>query len=301
MNKRAISAVLSKVHAKFCESITDETVRELVKKNSIITGGSIASMLLGEPVNDYDYYFTDRETVVAVAQYYVNQFVEAHPEQRIKPIVHELEDGRVKIKIQSVGIASDHKDDMYQYFEQHPDEAGEDYVESVMEAVEDAKEKPKHRAIFMSSNAITLSGKIQLVIRFYGDAETIHRNYDFVHCTSYWTSSDQKLTIYQAALESLMCKQLFYQGSLYPLCSVIRTRKFIKRGWHINAGQFLKMCFQISELDLSHLPTLEDQLTGVDAAYFRQVIEYCQKKQEEEPEFKVTAPYLIAVIDRIFG
>jgi hypothetical protein len=52
------------------------------------------------------------------------------------------------------------------------------------------------------------------------------------------------------ALESILTKELRYVGSRYPLCSVIRTRKFLARGWTINAGQYVKMCFQISQLDL---------------------------------------------------
>ena len=48
----------------------------------------------------------------------------------------------------------------------------------------------------------------------------------------------------------LLARQLVYQGSKYPICSMIRTRKFLQRGWHINAGQYLKMAFQVSELDL---------------------------------------------------
>jgi len=72
-------------------------------------------------------------------------------------------------------------------------------------------------------------------------------------------------------------------------------------GWYINAGQILKMLFQISQLDLTDINVLEEQLTGVDAAYFFQVIEYCKKRQEEDKEFKVTVPYLCSIIDKIFG
>jgi hypothetical protein len=163
------------------------------------------------------------------------------------------------------------------------------------------KEKGKYRPVYMSSNAITLSDKVQLVVRFFGDPDEIHKNYDFIHCCNYWTSDDNKLVLHPGALESLLSKHLQYQGSLYPLCSVIRTRKFLKQGWYINAGQYLKMCFQISELNLSNINVLEEQLVGVDAAYFIQVIEYCKKKQEENPEFQVTAPYLVSIIDKIFG
>src|SRR3546814_2858608 len=69
-------------------------------------------------------------------------------------------------------------------------------------------------------------------------------------------------------LESLLCKELRYVGSKYPVCSVIRLRKLIRRGWVINAGQILKMMMQVSELDLTNPAVLQDQLTGVDSAYF---------------------------------
>jgi hypothetical protein len=89
---------------------------------------------------------------------------------------------------------------------------------------------------------------------------------------------------------------LRYVGSKYPLCSVVRLRKFIARGWTINAGQILKMCMQLSALDLTDINVLQDQLTGVDAAYFLQVME---KLKEKDPE-KVNSAYLIEIIDRMF-
>jgi len=292
MNRRTIQRILNKKHEKFIESITDETVKELVKKNSIITGGAIASMLLGETVKDYDYYFTDMDTVKAVAQYYIEKFIVLHPDS-IKPeLCWDDDTGRVRIKVQSVGIVSE--EDIEKIVTE-ADEANAEHMEEI------DNDKGEYRPIFISANAITLSDKVQLVIRFYGNAEEIHKNYDFVHCCNYWTSSNNELVLNPTALESLLCKHLWYQGSLYPLCSVIRTRKFINAGWYINAGQYLKMCFQLSELNLSDINVLEDQLTGVDAAYFHQVIDYCKKRQEEDKEFKVTAPYLVSIIDKIFG
>jgi hypothetical protein len=302
MNRRLIEKILTAKHKQFVESITDPKVREMVDKNSIITGGSIVSLLLREPVNDYDYYFTNAETTRAVAEYFVHKFNAAHPDAAVHPKV-VFKDDRVQIWIQSAGICSENSDVEYHYFEQRPEEAGMNYVDHItapLDAPEDP-EKPPFRPIFMSSNAITLSGKIQLVMRFYGSPEKIHENYDFIHCCNYWTSFDHKLTLNPAALESIIAKQLYYQGSLYPICSVIRLRKFINKGWYINAGQILKILFQISQLDLTNIDILRDQLTGVDSAYFMQLIDYCKKRQEEDPKFKLTVPYLVAVIDKIFG
>ena len=156
--------------------------------------------------------------------------------------------------------------------------------------------KAKFRPVFMSTNAITLSHKVQLVLRFYGEPDEIHKNYDFVHCTNYWTSWDNKLTLRQEALESLMTKELHYVGSKYPVCSVIRLRKFIARQWTVNAGQILKMLMQINELDLTSHNVLRDQLTGVDSAYFCELL---GKLKEKDPD-KINTAYLVEIIDRLF-
>ena len=316
MNRRVINKILTKKHNDFIASIEDKEIKKLIDENSIITGGSIASLLLKEKINDYDYYFTNKETVIAVAKYYVNKFNETHKDKtyltttKLREPIVEVEEDRVKIVVPSAGITGEQDTNNYQYFEQLPNEVGEEFVEKVIEKADETDSKPmeeidkdkgKYRVIFMSSNAITLSNKVQLVLRFYGDPEEIHKNYDFAHCCNYWTSKDKHLVLNSMALESLLSKQLQYQGSLYPVCSVIRTRKFLRQGWYINAGQYLKMCFQISELNLSDIRVLEEQLTGVDAAYFHQVIEYCKKKQNEDNNFKVTAPYLVSIIDKIFG
>jgi hypothetical protein len=308
MNRRIISKILRAKYEALVDSISDEQVKTLVRKNAMITGGSIVSLLTGETVKDFDFYFRSLETVKAVADYYVAEFVKLNPKVNVKPEVRE-EGARVRIRIKSAGITSETEEgNKYEYFETRPDGEGQDYVDALTDTVsdqtateEEEEGKPKYRPVFLSDNAITLSNKCQLVIRFWGEPDEVHKNYDFVHCTNFWTAWDGKLVLRPAAMESILAKELYYIGSLYPLCSVIRTRKFLKRGWHINAGQFLKMCFQISLLNLSDINVLQEQLTGVDAAYFMEIIDYCKARQEQEPDFKVTMPYLCTIVDKIFG
>lgn len=316
MKKKTINKVINQKFDDWLMSITDDNVRKLVENNSIITGGCIASMLMNEPINDFDVYFTNKETAKAIAEYYVTKFKEKisqkfkDEEKDVDMYVREEED-RIKIYIKSAGIAGEKTADDYQYFESRPPEEGEDYVETAVKSVEEQDEikidessKEKYRPVFLSANAITLSNKIQVIIRFYGDPDNIHQHYDYVHCTNYWTSKERKLILKQEALEALMAKELVYVGSKYPICSVIRTRKFIKRGFTINAGQYLKMAFQISKLDLTNLDVLEDQLIGVDAAYFGQLInglkKHSEKQKEEGKEFVLDYGYLASIIDRIF-
>ncbi len=308
MNRNAIKRVLRKKHEAFLDSIDDKEVRQCIHNHAIITGGSIASMLLNENINDFDYYLTDKESVEMVAKYYVAKFNDMHPEIKIKPQVR-VEEDRVKIWVQSAGAVSENGDTDYQYFENRPDEEGMQYADNMLTTGDEIADhidemdasKAPFRPVFMSANAITLSDKVQIVIRFYGEPDEIHKNYDFIHCCNYWIAKTGELVLHPAAMESLLSRNLQYQGSLYPVCSIIRARKFLTKGWFINAGQYLKMCFQISQLDLTNLEVLEEQLTGVDAAYFFQVIDYCKQRMTEDEEFKITTPYLITIIDRIFG
>lgn len=311
MKTKTIKAVLRKKIDEWVSSIEDEAVRNLAAENTIVTGGAIASMLLKEPVNDFDIYFRTRDATLAIAQYYVARFESKNKAGIAVPVFVKHDTDRIEVVVKSSGIASDEGTSVpYDYFEGRRDEAADAYVGEIMDdpgetvghdALEDqaaaaSDGKPPYRPIFLSTNAITLSNKIQIVLRFFGSPDEIHANYDFVHCTNYWTSWDGELTLRQAALEALLARELRYVGSKYPVCSVIRLRKFIRRGWTVNAGQILKMMMQISALDLTNHAVLRDQLTGVDAAYFVQLI---HKLHENDPE-KVNSAYLIEIIDRMF-
>lgn len=324
MKAKTIKQTLRKKIDDWLASIEDDGVRKIAASNTIVTGGSIASMLLREEVNDFDIYFRTGKAALAIARYYASRFdpnikagipcniivANEHGEEYTKD---DPEGGRVKIYIKSAGIASEDGTEVpYEYFESRPEDDAAGYVAEIMGDPGDIQDtyeqtealalntvdddRPKYRPVFMSSNAITLSHRVQLVIRFYGEPDEIHENYDFVHCTSYWKSWDGELVLRPAALEALLAKELRYIGSKYPICSLIRIRKFIQRGWTINAGQILKACMQISELDLTSVKVLEDQLTGVDAAYFLEVM---SKMKEKDPT-KVNSAYLIEIIDRMF-
>ena len=283
-------------------------------------------MLLGESVNDFDMYLRTKEATVAVANYYVERFRANPPphfhgtkEQFYVKVEDDGEEeyeakvlgsdpdnpqyetktrtlpGRVSIFIRSAGIAGENanvSDDAMDAAE---------YVDHAVEGAQDIddadKDKPRYRPVFLSSNAITLSNKVQVVIRFYGEPESIHQNFDFLHAMSYWTSWDNKLVLPAATLECLLSRTLIYCGSRYPVCSIFRVRKFLERGWRITAGQLLKIQMQVSMLDLEDIDVLEDQLLGVDTYYMMQIIEILR---ERFPEGRVPPAYLLALIDKFF-
>lgn len=327
MKLKTINAVICKKFDAWIATIEDQSVKALVEKNTICTGGAIASMLLNEDINDFDFYFRDLDTTRAVAKYYVNKFkANASPKfaggGSVDIRVDENADDdqgkmRIRVIVKSAGIASSEGDEGYQYFEGQPDQEGAEYIAKVLDNGEqakapegEAKDKPKYRPVFLSTNAITLSDDVQIVVRFYGEPDEIHANYDYVHVTNYWTSWNRTVTVKQAALLALMNKDLRYIGSRYPLCSLFRARKFIQRGWKITAGQLLKIAMNLQKYDLRNVAVLEEQLTGVDVAYFNDLIERIKKEEADKGttaadviasgKFDVDASYLAELIDKLF-
>jgi hypothetical protein len=202
--------------------------------------------------------------------------------------------------VQSAGVASEtDQPDEYKYFEQSDPELGmaAEYVEtSFLAKNKNKKKKKSYRPQFMTTNAISLSDDVQLITRFFGEPNEIHENYDFVHCKSFYSSWNKRLDIPKEVMECLLTKELKYVGSRYPICSLIRMRKFLSRDWHITAGQILKMAWQVSELDLGNVEVLTEQMAGVDLAYFMEVIEALKKRDEK----RVDASYLFEILDKIF-
>ncbi len=331
MKAKTIAKTIAKKMDDWLASIEDEPLRKECRKDVIVTGGSIVSMFLQEQVNDYDLYFRSTTTLALLAEYYAKQMIasgnfQVRPAVRLKfddgnteiyDVVLENEDfdsdrprfahltaskmeqiSRVEVFVQSQGFAAEGSDEEYKYFENEAPEDTENFFSEIAESSDD--DKKKYRPVFMSANAITLSNKVQLILRFHGEPEDIHRNYDFVHATNYWTFAAGLVTNTEA-LESILARELIYRGSLYPLASIFRTRKFIQRGWSCHVGNYLKMALQLNELDLFDLDTLREQLTGVDAAYLHEVITAVKQQKADQPDFKFNSAYLCQIVDRMMG
>jgi len=278
-------------------------MRDSVEDDVICTGGAPASMLLGEPVNDFDLYFKSKDVAAKVAFHYVKRFLKFHPECKIVPTVRVSGD-RVRIHIASAGFAGEAGDADYEYFEM-TDPSGQSAEEFLEKQVDkenkESKDKDPYRPRYLSENAISCSDKIQVVIRFFGDADRIHENYDFEHCKCAYDRASDTLHAPESALLSLMSRTLYYTGSLYPLCSLFRMRKFIDRGWHISAGEILKMGFQVSELDLTDFNTLREQLIGVDMAYFSELLRIITDQKEGREGKAIDSAYVVQLVDAIFN
>jgi len=326
MKTKTIEKAIKNKIAAWANSVSDPVVADTIKNKTMVSGGAIASMLLKEQVNDFDIYFSTPEASLTVGYYYVQEMIKSQ-NMHINPrLLFIFADGseetysicpddtdeqcklfnssnpptgfiRYEVYIKSAGFVADGIDDnKYEFFESTAPEKADDYINQ--EDVSDDG-KPAYRPIFISSNAITLSNRIQLILRFTGTPEEVHKNFDFVHATNYW-SEKTGLVLNLDALASILAKDLQYVGSLFPLASIFRTRKFIQRGWSCHVGNYLKMAVQLNDLELKNLSVLKEQLTGMDAAYLSQVIKAIENGKSENGA-EITTTYLMTLIERLMG
>ena len=312
MLKKTIKQVITKKIKAWTETITDVKVVEAINKDLIITGGCFPSLMENDEPNDYDCYLRTKKSLLLVANYYAKVWGEQDgkkspkvvdcscPSDSEKCFVTKCDGDRIKLIFESVGVQGDPEE------ANGSEELGVDKICDTIEEIDEVeadkiikKEKKPYHPVFISSNAITLSDDIQIVVRFHGEPDKVHETFDFLHTRAYYDCGKKELSIPAEVYEAVMNKTLSYTGSLYPLCSLFRLRKFIARGWKINAGQILKISLQVSELDLMDIDVLADQLVGVDSLYFMNLIEIFKKKQEGG-DFKLTSNYVVSIIDKIF-
>lgn len=268
---------------------------EKLRSNVIITGGAIASCLQGDMPNDYDLYIKNIDVAIELAKYYTLKIPTTRNDMTMRPEVTHTPDS-VTINIKSAGAAGEEIDlDQYRYFE-YQDKDGIDASVYLSEKTKNSN-TGKYTVLLITSNAITLSDDMQIILRFVGEPEIIHVNYDFIHTTNYWTNKTG-LILNLPAIEATITKELIYSGSRYPICSLFRIRKFIKRGWTIKASEVFKIAWDINKLNLNDIDVLQDQLTGVDAAYFHEVISILKNEHHEGKILDRT--YLFGLLDKVF-
>jgi len=301
MKVKTIRATLRTAVGVWLKSIKDENVRKMASESVIVTGGSIASMLRKEPISDYDLYFTSRAALVAVVNYYA-----ASHSKNVEVLYGERKDIYINNAMYTFDMET--WNPRQNYYTMVIENMEEDQVALTfggsagyeVKMKEDEAREP-FSPLFFSANAITLTNGIQLILRFHGTPEEIHANFDFLHATNYYLYAKDEFVWNPEAILAATTGELRYVGSKYPLTSIIRIKKFLARGYTINAGEQLKMMFQISQLNLTDPLVLSNQLAGVDISYFTILINAMLTELNKDKDFKISPEWLDRMITVIFN
>lgn len=316
--EKVIKSICRKKIDDLCNHIrkNDKDLANDLKRHCFISGGAITSLLQGEQPNDYDIYIDNINTLYNICVFYTNQWNENHETKKefniIKHITDDTETNNnyylktvkdvresVEIQVKSTGIVKDGA------FEEDEDEDEDENLlpsKELIEDVDNVKEEYEEKYVIkcITSNALSLSDEVQIICRFCGKPEEIFKNYDFVHTTQAYVRCNDELLLNTKSLVSIMSKRLEYQGSLFPVCSLFRLRKFLSRGWTISSMEILKIAYQISKLDLDDIKVLREQLCGVDFFYLSAFCVALQDWRENNPDIEFNSMYMFKLIEEVF-
>lgn len=154
----------------------------------------------------------------------------------------------------------------------------------------------EYTPVYATPNTLTLNNGIQLVIRYTGHPNFVLSKFDFDHTKMYYHCGE--LTIYDQALRSAFANELIYNRQAYPLSSLFRLKKFIRRGWGVSAGQLTKLAMQLALIDFSNLTLLKDQLYGIDVLYIESLVEQMEIYSVNNA---LSPDYISSLIDEVFN
>lgn len=103
----------------------------------------------------------------------------------------------------------------------------------------------KFHVKLITENAINLSDKIQIITKFYGTPEKVVENFDWQHIKSWYDCSNEKLNLTNDVYKLIVEKELIYTGSAYPLSSLLRLKKYLKKGWNVSNQTIIMIVFDI--------------------------------------------------------
>lgn len=114
----------------------------------------------------------------------------------------------------------------------------------------------------------------QLIVMpdLFGDPKTIFSYYDFTVCMAAYRfredGKDEGFAFGDDFFKHIGQRRLvFHTGTLFPICSMLRVMKYIKKGFFITGMEILKIGLSIHALKMETYADLRRQLQGIDTAF----------------------------------
>lgn len=112
----------------------------------------------------------------------------------------------------------------------------------------------------------------------------------------------EKVIIEKVVRDCILNKKLIYQAAPFPVGSLCRLQKFTQRGYSCSMGNLLKLCFNISDLDLRDPDVFKSELKGCYEDFSRLFIKQLTDKYLNSLPLKIklTLEDLCLIIDDCF-
>lgn len=154
--------------------------------------------------------------------------------------------------------------------------------------------------------------KIQLIVSeklLLPIPETVSTIFDFTVCMGLYNFGSRLFYLDDKFLVHLSQRKIVFNSkTLYPISSLVRLHKYMKRGFTVSGIEFLKVGLRINSLEMKTYADLKEQIQGIDTMFLRGFISsICPDEKLAVTEYSMdtTFEYLDKYIDdhyeRIFG
>lgn len=120
----------------------------------------------------------------------------------------------------------------------------------------------------------------QLIVMrdLFGEPQTIFGYYDFTVCMAAYQffedGESEGFVFGDEFFKHIGQRRLvFHTGTMFPLCSLLRVMKYIKRGFSITGMELMKIGLAIHSLKIETYSDLRRQLQGIDTAFLADLTE----------------------------
>jgi uncharacterized protein YggL (DUF469 family) len=119
-----------------------------------------------------------------------------------------------------------------------------------------------------------------------GGTKNIFERFDYTICMGAYRFEDETFVLHDDFLQHLAQRKLvFNPKTLYPINSLIRSKKYMNRGFNMSNVETLKIALTIHALDLSTKSNLKEQLEGIDTLFLKELSDYLANNGESEYNF----------------
>lgn len=258
-NHPNFNILIAKEIEKKCLKPLQNFIKDDVFFNNVIDGGILAGTSISsltrkimdfeeknnDGVKDWDIYFYKKEILDSVIKSLLNKFI---------PI------GQSKIFWETISPVSIQYNDI-----------GAEFVElrefgSLMGTL---KDNPTYDMV-ITNNAISIQERdgsspgYQFILTIHNsEPEKIVSQFDYLHCQSFYQFDTQRYFSTPEINHAVFNKQLIFKGGLNPLSSIVRMKKFGRRGWSISQLQILKiLAFASEAIDFNNAHMVQSLLRG---------------------------------------
>jgi hypothetical protein len=135
-------------------------------------------------------------------------------------------------------------------------------------------------------------------------AEELFLKFDFTICQAAYNFNTKEMILGENFLKHLSQRRLvFNTNTEYPLASLFRVKKFMKRGFNISGTDMIKIGLKVHSLNIYNYQELKKQILGVDTLFLKELLdtlqsdEYAEKKYEFDQFLEVLENHVFSQWD----